>query len=301
MDTANTLYSSLKTETDLRNLVISRTPESLYLEFKQKSNAKKGNLDQDDKKNFYKALSGFANSDGGVLVWGVKTRKRSETASRLIPINQIDLFLQSLKSSLLMATTPMIEGVLVEKIEKDGSSSRGYIKCLIPASSKAPHRNNNDREYYKRSVEGFYRLEHFDLEDMFGRKLKPVLDLSYEVVNPHLADTSIRELKFYFKNEGRAVAKYTGFMAMFMQNLEVVSVTHQLQNVSSMNRYQTVSYSDNLGVIHPNGISTYLGSITFKFPDPQLQITGNLQFYCDGMMAVNKIVVLEVEQLNSIE
>ena len=30
--------------------------------------------------------------------------------------------------------------------------------------------------YYKRSGASFYRMEHFDLEDMFGRRLKPKLN-----------------------------------------------------------------------------------------------------------------------------
>lgn len=36
------------------------------------------------------------------------------------------------------------------------------------------------REYYKRSEDGCYRLEHFDLEDMFGRRQRPLLELFVE-------------------------------------------------------------------------------------------------------------------------
>jgi len=300
MDTATSLYTSLSTEADLQNLIASRVAEGIYLEFKQKSNAKNGLFEEDDKKNFYKALSGFANSDGGVLIWGMKAQKRSEIASKLIPINQVDLFLQSLKSSLVNATAPIIEGVLIEKIEKAGSDSRGYIKCLIPVSSKAPHRNSKDREYYKRSVEGFYKLEHFDLEDMFGRKMKPDLDLIYDVSNPHAVDSTVRELKLYLKNEGRAVAKYSGFLATFLQNFEIVSISGQLRDNSTLNPYPTVSHSNNVGVIHPNNVSHYVGSVMFKYPDPALQPTGSLNYYCDGMISKNKMIVLEVSDLNSL-
>ncbi len=36
--------------------------------------------------------------------------------------------------------------------------------------------------YYKRSGDSFYRMEHFDLEDMFGRRKKPKLALSTRVL-----------------------------------------------------------------------------------------------------------------------
>jgi len=47
--------------------------EHLTLEFKTVKNA--GLLDKNDKKNFAEALSGFSNSSGGVIVWGVETKK----------------------------------------------------------------------------------------------------------------------------------------------------------------------------------------------------------------------------------
>ena len=69
--------------------------------------------------------------------------------------------------------------------------------------------------YYKRSGDSFYRMEHFDLEDMFGRRPKPLLTL--EIVPRGLRnfpdDPESEELHFYLSNSGRAVAKYSGFYA----------------------------------------------------------------------------------------
>ena len=35
-----------------------------------------------------------------------------------------------------------------------------------------------ENRYYKRSGDSFYQMEHFDLEDMFGRRRKPKLKMS---------------------------------------------------------------------------------------------------------------------------
>lgn len=48
--------------------------EGLYIDFKQKAIDTNGELSEDDKKNFSKLVSAFANLDGGVIVWGIETQ-----------------------------------------------------------------------------------------------------------------------------------------------------------------------------------------------------------------------------------
>lgn len=275
-------FESIKSERDLRTFLLNKTKEGLYLEFKQKSNSKHGKLDNDDKKNFAKALSGFANSDGGILIWGIQTRSKDESAKTLKPINKVDDFIRSLKSFLTSATQPIVDGVLIEKVSKENSNSRGYVKCLIQPSFKAPHRST-DREYYKRSIEGFYRLEHFDLEDMFGRRVRPVLKANIQI-KPHSSeDKTLKELHFYIYNKGRAVAKYTGLFCKFTGNIEIVSTHHPLTDVSTLNNLPAVLYSDNLGVVHPNNIHMSAGHIVYRNKDESKKIGGLLSYYCDQM------------------
>ena len=54
-------FESLQTEADL-NALIGNEKEGLYVEFKMKKNRSHGNLDDSDKWQFSRALSGFANS-----------------------------------------------------------------------------------------------------------------------------------------------------------------------------------------------------------------------------------------------
>jgi hypothetical protein len=75
------LYDSLQSETTLQEIVRERREEDLYLEFKQKADRRTGDLMDSDRKAFSKALSGFANGDGGVLEKG--SEKESEKGSVL--------------------------------------------------------------------------------------------------------------------------------------------------------------------------------------------------------------------------
>jgi len=82
-------FASLVSEGALQKLIDDKMKESLYVGvFKGKKDPRDGVLAESDSWQFSRALSGFANSDGGVLLWGVKTN-RHEEASSLKPISQV--------------------------------------------------------------------------------------------------------------------------------------------------------------------------------------------------------------------
>lgn len=289
-------FNSIKTETDLKRMITDHVKEDLYLEFKQKRDRRHAQLEDDDKFNFSRALSGFANSDGGILIWGVETYKRDESAKSLKPITDVDGFIRSLKSSLVNSVQPFVDNVLIEKIPTDASEQVGFVKCLIPQSDKTPHRAMlAEREYYKRSTEGFYRLEHFDLEDMFGRRQKPLLVLHITPGNYPGDDPEMREVKFAFMNEGRWTAQHFGFLCQFDDNIELVGMSgFEIRNITELNDgIPTISYENNMNVIHPNGILRHLGSVRYKRKDKTQKIQGTIAYYCQGMMA--KTMEFELE------
>jgi hypothetical protein len=62
----------------VQDLVTARVQEGLQLDFKLKSNVTNGELNRDDRKVLGPALSAFANSAGGLLLWGIEAKRNSE-------------------------------------------------------------------------------------------------------------------------------------------------------------------------------------------------------------------------------
>ena len=48
--------------------------EHFHVDFKTKNRPAQSSLSEPDKKNLAKAISGFANSGGGVLIWGIEDK-----------------------------------------------------------------------------------------------------------------------------------------------------------------------------------------------------------------------------------
>ena len=177
--------------------------ENISLDFKRINRADLSHTD--DKKNLAKALSGFANSSGGIIVWGVDARKNADgidCAAAKVEINPIALFVARLNEMTGRAVSPVLDGVIHKAIASTGDS--GFAVTYVPESDSGPHMAKlGEERYYKRIGDSFYRMEHFDLEDMFGRRKGPKLVLSTWLTGERPNIT----IYLGIKNEGRGTAK----------------------------------------------------------------------------------------------
>ena len=280
----NHFYDSLATESDLQALVAERREEDLHLEFKQKVDSRNGNLDLIDKENFSVAMSAFANADGGILIFGIKTVKSADGIDRAKsrkPITGHDLLCGRLIDSILNTTQPVVDDVRIDTIA--AGPTAGYVKCLIPQSSKPPHRAMSNNQYWRRASSGNRRMEHYELEDMFGRRLRPSLRLRLELKlrpgeDPH------EELYFYMLNEGRGLGRHVGFLCK-PTNVVIAGVSgFGLQNSTHINAGSpTISFYDSQSVVHSNGIYTAMGHAILRRDTKGSPLHAEIIWYAENM------------------
>jgi len=203
---------------EIQRFVDEGREEQLHLDFKI---AKGASLrSDDDKRNLARALSGFANSSGGVVVWGVDARKGADEIDRaraLVPIDPVAQFLSRLNELTGAFVEPLVAGVEHRIVLATATS--GFALSLIPESASGPHMAKaGDDRYYKRSGDSFYRMEHFDIADMFGRRRRPELSVSFTLRSDGSMSSGgvtrhhVRVL-FSILNTGRgsAIAPYVAF------------------------------------------------------------------------------------------
>jgi hypothetical protein len=141
--------------------VATRANESVQLEFKTISAA---NFDhRPDRKNLAIGLGGFANSSGGIIVWGIDAKKvREDYVVRKAPIMSLANCLMRLHELTGEATSPGIPGVLHKPILTEDDV--GYAVTFVPESDSGPHMSKlGEDRYYKRNSDRFVIMEHFDL------------------------------------------------------------------------------------------------------------------------------------------
>ncbi len=164
--------------------------EDLYIEFKQKSKSRNPDLSDDDKANLARAISGFANTDGGLVIWGVEARagkkEEPDVAAKLLPINNLKKFQTRLNDLCGQLVNPPVAGVENRAVPKASNKDTGFVITVVPKRRDTLTEANSKtcKGFYIRSGSGFYRLSQPFIAEFYRRKPSPILRLCLELAEP---------------------------------------------------------------------------------------------------------------------
>lgn len=208
---------SLSTIDDLENLCALKVAEGLNLEFKLKDDPSVAVLSKNDKRAIAKAISAFANSDGGVLVYGIRSQRTSgsDVATELIPIAAIDHFVAEFRTVCALNINPTLLSTKVESIPSRNGDGSGFLACSVARSDMRPHMSvaTDVHRYYRRSFEGSVPMTPSEIRDQIlairDAVLEPVIveKAGGSFSNNRGIISGKRSIRFHLKNSGRALCK----------------------------------------------------------------------------------------------
>lgn len=184
MSRALELYKDIaeRGEYAIDELIALRTSEETYLDFKRMATvAGDRALAEDDRNNLAKAISGFGNTDGGIIVWGVDCRSKkdgADVAGKKCPTADA-AHLRSLIENAISGLTVPSHGLVVSRViaRDDGS---GFVVTHIPPSNNVPIQSLRDFKYYMRAGSNFLPMIHALLAGLFGRRPAPKLSVDFQ-------------------------------------------------------------------------------------------------------------------------
>ena len=192
---AQDLYDRLVAEGEpaIDELILARESEAYFLDFKRSSNDGGSRaLSTPDRKNLAKAISGFGNSEGGVIVWGVDCSDiagQGDIARAKLPLQDASAFRARIEGIVSGCTVPGHERVVSHPITSAGA--QGYVVTYIPKSARAPHQTVPDLRYFMRAGSAFAPVPHGVLQGMFGRRPQPRVFPNYVLSAPSVAPNSV--------------------------------------------------------------------------------------------------------------
>ena len=161
----------------IETLVSDQMHETEWLDFKSGEHLK------NEKETWSEAICGFANNQGGVLIWGVDARKdpvtQIDAASDLKPVQNPAALRSRLLELLRTAVEPPLPGVQVHAVFQSGTSGAGYVVCFIPESETKPHRAElvTNKPYKIRIADAFINPSPSLLRSLFFPRSHPVIEL----------------------------------------------------------------------------------------------------------------------------
>jgi hypothetical protein len=157
------------TKEDIQALIDLGVEESIHLEYKAA-----GALDKTDakKKEISKDVASFANSDGGIIIYGMEEKEHKP-----ISFSYVDgkIFTKEWLEQVINSTiNRKIQGIEIFPIRNNGNISESIYVVKIPRSYNAPHMSN-DKCYYKRHNFLVEKMEEYEVRDLFNRHNTPNL------------------------------------------------------------------------------------------------------------------------------
>ncbi len=170
-------------EEAIDDFIINSQTEELFLDFKQAVSTGKNftTLHKDDRKNLAKAISGFGNSEGGVIVWGVECSRDVEigdVARAKVKVKNVYRFLSWLENAISGCTIPSHNKVRNHIISVDENGD-GFIATYIPKSDIAPLMTTTGNTIYIRSGSNNVPAPYSVIAGMFGRRPQPNVELIF--------------------------------------------------------------------------------------------------------------------------
>jgi hypothetical protein len=188
----------------LEALILNGVEESAYLEFKSADGIKA------DKKDICKDVSAFANSDGGVLIYGI-----SEKDSKAHSISFIDgstTTAEQLEQIINDGIHRRIQNVKIYPIRFEGDIKKSVYVVEIPTSDFSPHMTF-DKKFYKRGNKISLPMEEYEIRQSYHKKKNIKLKVgnvqitSFLLPGPPNTNRTMFRAIISVENVGKIIAK----------------------------------------------------------------------------------------------
>jgi hypothetical protein len=167
------------TKKDLERLINDKIEESFNLEYKgveaiQNTDGKK--------KEIVKDVSSFANSAGGVIIYGIKEfdePDKRHLPEKITPVNRTQYTKEWLEQIINSNISPKIEGLKIYPVTLDNNNEVAYV-IEIPQSTTA-HQNTKDQRYYRRYNFEATPMLDYEIRDIMNRAKHPLIEIGFEI------------------------------------------------------------------------------------------------------------------------
>ena len=265
-DAPRVLYDSLSTFDDLQQLIDAGESEGLHLECKAPAEPR---LNKELRAKLAEATSGFANTAGGIIIWGAATTRQAQSGLDVItaiqPLGSVTSFARQIERALPGLTTPATTASETKVIRDPTAQSRGVVVTLIPQTLGDPLQSNVDERFHFRNGDEFTTLPYVMIQRLFAATESPNLRPVFIAPIVKLEANGMWRLPIVMENTSSAVAERVVVVVEISNPTACSSVTAQnLSDISEINPGKRMFRGrvDDEG-IH-RGLNQVIGSLLVK-------------------------------------
>lgn len=180
----------------LNNLIENKVEENLNLDYKAS-----GALDKQNNKTseISKDVSAMANSDGGILIYGIGEDKINKHLPEMIdPINRSDFSKEWLEQIIQDKVRPRISNFKIHPIDINNEQ----VVYVVEIKKSNTAHQAFDKKYYKRFNFQSTAMYDYEIKDILNRSKNPEISLDFKLKEQQ------KKLVIRAVNNGSVYAKY---------------------------------------------------------------------------------------------
>ena len=172
--------------------------------------------DSDAQRVLAKAACGLTNAEGGVILVGMRAKPISKDEPDLVesaaPVPDTSAVKSRILDLIGQVVEPGIQGIQICEVNTPAESRSGFVVVHIPSSEGSPRRSRKDWKFYQRIGSGTFPMEYFQIEERFGKRPPPRLELYLETLQVGRQTYAPHQPARYFvlglKNAGYGIARF---------------------------------------------------------------------------------------------
>jgi len=163
----------------INDYIANEIEENLQLDYKAAGALGKT---EGKKKEISKDVSAFANSAGGIIIYGISEfdeAKKSHLPEKIDPVNRTEFSKEWIEQVINSNISPKVSGIKIFPIQVGAAAdNHGVYIIEIPQSNTA--HQAKDKKYYKRYNFESVAMEDYELKDIINRTNKTDIRISFE-------------------------------------------------------------------------------------------------------------------------
>lgn len=192
------LTKDIFTEKDILDLIENEIEESIYLEFK--AGAALGRSDN-KRKEISKDVSAFANSDGGVIIYGLN--EKNHIAHSLSFVDGNEFTKEWLEQIISSSIQRKISDLKIVPVRFENNIEKTVYIVKIPKSFETPHMCKENRFYRRYNFESV-QMEEYEIRELYNRKSIAKLQVEpFDYAKTVDNEKTIMTFEFHVFNEGQ--------------------------------------------------------------------------------------------------
>lgn len=131
------------------------------------------------RKEIAKDVSSFANSDGGIIIYGIKEfdeKDKNHLPEKLEPIDRLIYSKEWIENVITGNISPKIENITIFPVELDKDNN--LVAYVLDIKKGFTAHQANDYRYYKRQNFKAIPMDDWEVKDVINRSNKPVIEIN---------------------------------------------------------------------------------------------------------------------------